>query len=105
MRPGLLLLLPKPDMEEARRLMEGPIILAPLRNRDMCTFIVPLALPTQHCQHPRSMSSQAHTAAEGDRYRSKAIHLNRDMKVTTFSKEGAAITKSLMAKVREVVDT
>ena len=101
MLPGLLLL-PKPDMEEARRLMEGPIILAPLRNRDMCTFTVPLALPTPPCQLPR-MSSQAPMGAAGDPYRYKAIHHNRDMKVTTFTKEGVALTKSQIVKVE--VDT
>jgi len=91
------LLLPKPDMEEARRLMEAPITLAPLRNSGMCTSTVPLALPTLPCRLPRT-SSQAHTGVAGDRYRSKGIHLNRDMKVTTFTREGA-ITKSRMAKV------
>ena len=93
-----LLLLPKPDMEEARRLMEGPITLAPRRNRGMCTSTVLLALPTLPCRLPRT-SSQAHTGAAGDRYRSKEIHLNRDMKVTTFTREEGAITKSRMAKV------
>ena len=101
MLPGLLLL-PKPDMEEARRLTVGLIILAPLRNSDMCTFTVPLALPTPPCQLPR-MSSQALTGAAGDPYRYKAIHHNRDMKVTTFTREGVALTKSQIAKVE--VDT
>jgi hypothetical protein len=41
--------------------------------------------------------------AAGDPYRYKAIHHNRDMKVTTFTKEGEALTKSQIAKV--VVDT
>jgi hypothetical protein len=96
-----LLLLPKPDMEEeeARRLMEAPITRARLRNRGMCTSTVPLALPTRLCRLPR-MSSPAHTGAAGDRYRSRGIHLNRDMKVTTFTREEVeAITKSLMPKV------
>ena len=77
--------------------MEAPITLARLRNSGMCTSTVPLALPTLRCRLPRT-SSQAHTGVAGDRYRSKEIHLNRDMKVTTFTREGA-ITKSRMARV------
>lgn len=80
--------------------MEGPIILAPIRNSDMSTFTEPLALQTQPCHLPRT-SSQALTGVAGDPYRYKAIHRNRDMKVTTFIKEGA-ITKLRIAKVAEV---
>ena len=79
--------------------MVAPILLARLRNRGMCTSTVPLALPTLLCRVPRT-SSPAHTGAAGDRYRSRGIHLNRDMKVTTFTREEVeAITKSRMPKV------